>query len=558
MENKNLKLFAQMLSEEIKKPAKVEEQIQEHAVEETVNEETTADQISKYLSRKNKTDAPEVGIEKQRWDDPLRPLDQNFVTVKEMNDHYSLFLKRIQQQMSTMSGGGEVNFRGLDDVDSSTIGENRHLAYRASDKKFFFEPVQSGEQIQSDWSETNTDAADFILNKPTNLSDFNNDSGFITSADGGNADLLDGEEGSYYLDYNNFTNTPAISDYGDSDVDDYLKSGTITEVLFDTTHTDTDDPVGTFCWNALDDTFNIQHSNGVRQQVGQEQYAYARNNTGTVIPNGTVVRFDGAETVNGEARLEVAPLLADGIQPGLYTVGVSTEEIANGDDGRITVLGKVREINTTGSDVGETWAVGDILYVSPDNVGNFTKVKPTAPNNVTPIAAVLRVDATEGELFVRPTIEQKKSYGRFARTTNFTFDASDTAYALDYDTTEITNGATLGVDDSIITVDQSGFYQVDINLQADAGGGGFSSAILYTWLRINGVDLANSTRRQGILGSAPSSTFSYTLAISLAEGDELEIMVASSSTNLVLDSAAATSFAPATASALISVTQVQL
>ena len=372
------------------------------------------------------------------------------------------------------------------------------------------------------------------------------------------ADTLDGEQGSYYLDYNNFVNTPSDSGYGDADVDDYLKSGTITEVLFDTTHIDTGDPVGTFCWNALDDTFNIQHSGGVRQQVGQEQYAYARNNTGTVIPNGTVVRFDGAETVNGEARLEVAPLLADGVQPGLYTVGVSTEEIADGSDGRITVYGKVREIDTTGSDVGETWAVGDILYVSPDNAGNFTKVKPTAPNNVTPIAAVLRVDATEGELFVRPTIEQKESYGRFARTTDFTFAASNTPYALDYDTTEITNGATLGTGDSVITVDQSGFYQVDINLQADAGGGGFSSAILYTWIRVNGVDLDNSTRRQGILGSAPSSTFSYTLAVSLAADDELEIMVASSSTNLVLDSASATSFAPATASALVSVTQAQL
>jgi hypothetical protein len=45
---------------------------------------------------------------------------------------------------------------------------------------------------------------------------------------------------------------------------------------------------------------------------------------------------------------------------------------------------------------------------------------------------------------------------------------------------------------------------------------------------------------------------------STAAEDELEIMVAASSTNLALDSAAATSFAPATASALVSVTQVQL
>ena len=392
---------------------------------------------------------------------------------------------------------------------------------------------------------------------PTATSDLTNDSGFITSADGGDADTLDGEQGSYYLDYNNFVNTPSDSGYGDADVDDYLKSGTITEVLFDTTHTDTGDPVGTFCWNALDDTFNIQHSGGVRQQVGQEQYVYVTNNTGSTITNGTVVRFDGAIAPNGEARIEVAPLLADGEQPGLYTIGVATQDIPNTEQGRITVLGKVRGIDTTGTAVGESWQVGDILYVSPSTSGNFTKVKPTAPNNVTPIAAVLEVDSTAGELFVRPTIEQKESYGRFARTTNFSFAASNTAYALEYDTTEITNGAELATP-SEIEVDQSGFFQIDINLQADAGGGGFSSATLYTWLRINGTDLDNSTRRQGVLGSAPSSTFSYALAVSLAEGDKIQVMVAANETNLVLDAADATSFAPSTASALVSVSQIQL
>jgi hypothetical protein len=195
--------------------------------------------------------------------------------------------------------------------------------------------------------------------------------------------------------------------------------------------------------------------------------------------------------------------------------------------------------------------------VSPSTAGNFTKVKPTAPNNVTPIAAVLEVDSTEGELFVRPTIEQKESYGRFARTTNFSFADSNTAYPLEYDTTEITNGAELTTL-SEIEVDQSGFFQIDINLQADAGGGGFSSATLYTWLRINGTDLDNSTRRQGVLGSAPSSTFSYALAVSLAEGDKIQVMVAANETNLVLDAADATSFAPSTASALVSVSQIQL
>jgi len=45
---------------------------------------------------------------------------------------------------------------------------------------------------------------------PTNNNQLTNGAGYITSADGGDADKLDGQEGSYYLDYGNFTNTPTI------------------------------------------------------------------------------------------------------------------------------------------------------------------------------------------------------------------------------------------------------------------------------------------------------------------------------------------------------------
>ena len=45
---------------------------------------------------------------------------------------------------------------------------------------------------------------------PTNNNQLTNGAGYITSADGGNADQLDGQEGTYYLNYNNFTNKPTI------------------------------------------------------------------------------------------------------------------------------------------------------------------------------------------------------------------------------------------------------------------------------------------------------------------------------------------------------------
>ena len=48
--------------------------------------------------------------------DPLTPLDQKFATFEDLEKHYKLFLSRIQQQLSTIGGGGETRLRYLDDV----------------------------------------------------------------------------------------------------------------------------------------------------------------------------------------------------------------------------------------------------------------------------------------------------------------------------------------------------------------------------------------------------------------------------------------------------------
>jgi hypothetical protein len=48
--------------------------------------------------------------------DPLTPLDQKFATLEDLEKHYKIFLSRIQQQLSTIGGGGETRLRYLDDV----------------------------------------------------------------------------------------------------------------------------------------------------------------------------------------------------------------------------------------------------------------------------------------------------------------------------------------------------------------------------------------------------------------------------------------------------------
>ena len=48
--------------------------------------------------------------------DPLTPLDQTYVTHEKLAEHYRLFINRVQQQLSTIGGGGEVFLARMQDV----------------------------------------------------------------------------------------------------------------------------------------------------------------------------------------------------------------------------------------------------------------------------------------------------------------------------------------------------------------------------------------------------------------------------------------------------------
>jgi hypothetical protein len=328
--------------------------------------------------------------------------------------------------------------------------------------------------------------------------------------------------------------------------------GNVGSINFNTSYVETGaEPTGSLHWSSSDQTLELHHPNGVVQQVGQELYMYARNNTGNTIDNGTVVGFAGAEQ-NGEARIEVSPYNANGSVPSLYAIGVATQDIEDGEDGRITVWGKVRDVDMS------AFTVGDILYADPATTGGFANVKPTAPNAVVSIAAVLNNDASEGEIFVRPTILPQESYGKFLITSDITIPVADTANVAVFDTTEISNGVTLGTPASRMIVNQSGYYQIDVSAQVDATGGGFSSGTMYIWIRVNGTDVVNSTRRQGVLASAPSAAFSYTKTISLDINDYVEIGYAADSTSVFFNAAANTAFAPSTTAIACGITQVQL
>lgn len=157
---------------------------------------------------------------------------------------------------------------------------------------------------------------------------------------------------------------------------------------------------GMLTWNTDESTLDIGLDAEVILQTGQEMVYYVKNQTGSTITNGQVVQFDG--TLGASGRLLISLARADTTSEAKYIMGVATEEIANGEDGFVTAFGKVRGIDTDGSTCGETWADGDILYLSATTAGCFTSTEPSAPALKVPVAAVVNA-ANNGTLFVRPT-----------------------------------------------------------------------------------------------------------------------------------------------------------
>ena len=306
-------------------------------------------------------------------------------------------------------------------------------------------------------------------------------------------------------------------------------------------------------WNDADQTLDLGMDYGVVQQIGLETYARVQNTTGITIPNGTVVGFSGVGAAN---ELSVTPFLSDGSQPSLYILGVLTHDLPDsGEVGYCTVWGHVRGFNTTGSAVSETWSVGDLLYASPSTAGAFTNVKPTAPDNVIPVAAVLSVDATNGEIFVRPTIEQQKYYGQFIKTVDQTPAAINTAYAITFDSSPISNGISIGAPASRIVVSESGLYNFAPTFQVTSGN--TSQKNVWFWYRKNGTDVASSAFIATIRINGGYTAVARSDFFSLDAGDYMELMWAADDVNVTLNAVAATAFAPASPACILAVTQVQ-
>ena len=162
-------------------------------------------------------------------------------------------------------------------------------------------------------------------------------------------------------------------------------------------------PVGGTQWNdAIGSSETLLKGGSVYLKNGVDLVARVVNkvNPNTTLTKASyqVVKVAGAQ---GQ-RLAVELARANNDINSADTLGMVIETIAPNQEGFILTVGQIENINTTGSLQGETWADGDVLYLSPTTAGRITNVKPNGlTGHIVVIGYVEYAHANNGKIYVK-------------------------------------------------------------------------------------------------------------------------------------------------------------
>jgi hypothetical protein len=200
-----------------------------------------------------------------------------------------------------------------------------------------------------------------------------------------------------------------------------------------------------------------------------------------------------------------------------------------------------------------TFSIED-LQVGPQNSDILTDTQQAQLLSLTQSQVDELAKQVEALALAPPTTPhlRNRAYGTFYDTTTQTAAAINTAYALTFNSTNLSNGVYIGSPASRIYVEQRGVYDLQFSAQLDNTSGG--SHLIYIWLRINGTDVANSAGQVRLKGSDGELVTSWNYVEQLNAGDYFELMWSVDNTSVQVLSQAAAAPVPAIPSIILTVT----
>jgi hypothetical protein len=164
---------------------------------------------------------------------------------------------------------------------------------------------------------------------------------------------------------------------------------------------------------------------------------------------------------------------------------------------------------------------------------------------------IKRVEALEAAPWHQP-YTKRAAYGSFYDTTTQTAAVINTAYAMTFNTTDLSFGVTRGSPTSRISVDTAALYNIQFSAQMDNTSGG--SHLAYIWLRVNGTDVPNSAGQIRMKSTDGELIAAWNYVVSLKANDYFEIMWATNDTSVQITASGAVAPVPAIPSVILTVT----
>ena len=242
---------------------------------------------------------------------------------------------------------------------------------------------------------------------------------------------------------------------------------------FDTATTSTAG-AGQMAWNNTDGTIDLGMQGGLKNKIGHQLFVKARNNSGSLIAKGSVVKVVGV--AGGFIGINLAQ--ANSVANSETAFGIVAEDIADASNGFVGINGIIHGLNTN------AFTEGDILYLSTATPGAITNVKPATPNYIVVIGYVAKKSATDGHILLHVQNDTRQAV-------EIQLAASDETTALTTGTAKVTfrmpHAMTLtAVRASLTTAQASGsIFTVDINQSG--------SSVLGTKLTIDNTEKTSTT-----------------------------------------------------------------
>lgn len=120
---------------------------------------------------------------------------------------------------------------------------------------------------------------------------------------------------------------------------------------------------------------------------------YAKNNSGSTMTRGQAVYVNGSSGTN----ILITKAQADTDPTSSKTIGlVEDASVAVNGFCWVVTEGMLSNANTA------AYSAGNALWLSPTTAGSITATKPAAPNHIVFIGYVVRANANNGEIYVKP------------------------------------------------------------------------------------------------------------------------------------------------------------